>query len=102
MGRTKSENRFAGVQTGFYSRWQHVTGNATISPRAGEIVVLHSVNVNTTTASPVILRDSAVGVIATIAASAVGQTFAYMLPLRGDLIIENPGGSDLTITFSND
>lgn len=104
MGRVKSDNRHLGILSGYERRWQHLTaaGNTTITPRTGEVVVLHTVIVNTTTATAVILRDSAVGVVAILKASIAEGTYTYNLKLKGNLVVENAGGSDLTVTFSND
>lgn len=76
------------------------TATRTITPRTGEPIVLHSVILNTNGAV-VTLRDSAVGVIGVIALDAPEGNLDYFLKIKGNLIIEN-GGSDLTITFSND
>ncbi len=104
MGRIKTDNRHLGILSGYEARWKHFgagdTATYTISPRAGEPVVLHSVVLNTN-GGVVILRDSSNGVIASIAADAPESTLGYFLRLKGNLIVEN-GGSDFTITFSND
>jgi len=102
MARIKSDNRHLGILSGYEARWVHNTGNQTITPRSGEVIVLHNVVVNTTSGTAIILKDSAVGVIASIKASVLEGDFIYNLRLKGNLIIENAGGSDLTITFSND
>lgn len=104
MARIKSDNRHLGILSGYEARWRHsaVAETITITPRAGEPVVLHQIIINTTSASAIIVRDSAVGVVAGIKASIVEQPMAYYLKLKGNLIVENPGGSDLTIVFSND
>lgn len=104
MGRLKSDNRHLGILSGYEKRWKHLgagdTATYTITPRSGEPVVLHSVVLNTNGAL-VTLRDSSVGVIGVIALDAPEGNLDYNLKLKGNLIIEN-GGSDLTVTFSND
>lgn len=103
MGRTKSDNRLLSIAAGFSSRWDHHTGGTkTYTPRTGESVVLHRIIINTTSASAIIIRDSAVGVIATIAASTAAGDISYGITCRGNLVIENPGNSDLTVVFSDD
>lgn len=104
MGRLKSDNRHLGILSGYEARWLHLgagdTATKTVSPRAGEPVVLHRVVLNTNGAL-VTLRDSATGVIGVIALDAPESTLDYGIKLKGNLIVEN-GGSDLTIVFSND
>lgn len=102
MARVKSDNRHLGILSGYERRWAHNVATATYAPRAGEPFVLHKVVINTTSASAILLIDTAVGVIATIKASVLEGTFHYDIKLRGSLRVENPGGSDLTVTFSND
>jgi hypothetical protein len=104
MARIKSDNRHLAIASGYETRWRHsgAAETVTILPRSGEFVVLHRIIVNTTSASTVNVRDSAVGVIGTLKASVAEGTYAYNVRCRGNLIVENPGGSDLTIVFSND
>lgn len=102
MARLKSDNRHLGILSGYEARWMHApSGTVTIAPRAGEPVVLHKVVLNTN-GGALVLRDSAVGVIATIALDAPEGTFWYGLKLKGSLIVENPSGTDATVIFSND
>jgi hypothetical protein len=104
MGRLKSDNRHLGILSGYEARWLHIdagdTAKKTITPRAGEPVVLHRIVLNTN-GQAVTVRDSATGVIASLAGDAPEGTFRYNLKLKGNLIVEN-GGSDLTVVFSND
>lgn len=104
MGRVKTDNRHLGILTGYEARWVHNDGGrtTTITPRAGEPVVLHRIVVNTTSASVIVVRDSINGVIATLKASVAEQPFDYFLKLKGNLIVENSGTSDITIVYSND
>lgn len=103
MGRVKSDNRHLGVLSGYEARWEHNDGGrtSTIRPRAGEVVVLHRIVINTTSATAITVRDSTNGVIAVIKASVAESTLNYNLKLKGNLIVENAGTSDLTIVYSN-
>lgn len=101
MGRIKSDNHHLALLAGYETQWVHSpkAETITITPRSGEPVLLLGVDVNTTSASAVIVRDSAVGVIATLKASIAEGSYLRPMKLRGNLIVENPGGSDLTIRF---
>lgn len=105
MGRVKSDNRHLGILSGYECRWRHsgAAETITIAPRSGEPVVLHRIVIGTTTASAIVVRDSVNGVISTLKASIAEGTYEYNLKLKigSDLIVENPGGSDITIVFSN-
>lgn len=106
MSRVKSDNRLLSILTGHAVRWLHTVGSATINAKSGEPFVLLSVVINSTTASAITLTDTgnatnAARVIANLKASVVEGTYEYNLPLLGSLKIDNPGGSDLTVTFSN-
>lgn len=102
MGRVKSDNRLLGQLTGNYSRFRHsgVAETITIVPASGEFVVLQRIVIGTTTASAVIVRD-ANGVILTLKASISEGTYTFNLLCKGTLTVENPGGSDLLVVFSN-
>lgn len=106
MSRVKSDNDLLGVLTGHYARWVHTKGNITIPPKSGTSFVLVKLIINTTSASDITLTDTgdnnhAATVIADIKASVLERTLEYNLPLFGSLKVDNPGGSDLTIVFSN-
>lgn len=103
MGAVKSDNRHLAALVGYEGRWLHsgAAETKTITPHGTEPIILHRIVVNTTTASAIIVRDSAVGVIATLKASVSEGTYVYAVKLKGNLIVENPGGSDITIVFSN-
>lgn len=103
MSRVKSDNRLLGLLTGNYSRWDHVVNSKTISTKSGEPFVLMTVVVNTTSASAITLYDAGDNnrVIASLKASVIEGDYNYNLPLKGGLKIDNPGGSDLTVVFSN-
>lgn len=104
MGQVKSDNRLLGIETGHYARWIHNDGSrtTTITPRTNEPVVLHRLIVNTTSASAIIVRDSAVGVIATLKASIAEGDINFGVKCKGNLIVEVAGASDVTIVYSND
>lgn len=112
MSRTKSDNKLLGTLTGNYVSWIHNTGNQTsgvpntIAHKTGEPFVLLSVIVNTTSSSAITLIDAgdsthAARVVAVLKASIGEQPMNYNLALIGDLKVDNPGNSDLTITYSN-
>jgi hypothetical protein len=103
MGATQSTNRHAGLLSGYGTRWQHNDGarTSTITPQAGKIVVFHRIIINTTSATAITIRDSVNGVIGVLKASVSEGTYVYSLPIKGNLIVENPGTSDITIVFSN-
>lgn len=101
MARVKTDNRHLGILSGYEQRWAHNTATATYTAHAGEPFVLNKVVVNTSSSSAVVLVDTAVGVIATLKASISEGSYVYHIKLRGNLRVENPGGSDLTVTFSN-
>lgn len=103
MGAVQSSNRSLGILSGFGVRWIHSDGSktTTISPKTGQGVVLHRLIVNTTAASAITIRDSAVGVIGVLKASVAEGTYPYGLPIKGNLIVEVAGASDVTIVFSN-
>lgn len=102
MGRVKSDNRLLGQITGNYNRSRHsgVAETITIAPASGEFVILERILIGTTTASAIIVRD-ANGVLSTLKASIAEGTYNFNLPCKGNLIVENPGGSDILIVFSN-
>lgn len=102
MGRVKTDNRLLGQLTGNYNRYRHsgVAETVTIPPASGEYVVLQRIIIGTTTASAIIVRCSD-GVVLTLKASIAEGTYTFNLPVRGNLIVENPGGSDILIVFSN-
>lgn len=105
MGRLKTDNRHLGTISGYEGRWRH-SGKAetiTIPPRSGENVVLHSITIGTTTASAIVIRDSVDGVMLTLKASIPEGPYPLNVSLKvgRSLIIENPGGSDILIRFSN-
>lgn len=106
MSRVKSDNFLLGVLTGHNTRWIHTVGNVTVNAKSGSPFVLLSVIVNSTTASAITLTDTGdanhgARVIANIKASIAEQPIPFNLALFGSLKVDNPGGSDLTITFSN-
>jgi hypothetical protein len=106
MSRVKSDNALLGVLTGHYARWVHTKGNTTINAKAGTPLVLQRVVINTTAAGDITLTDSGdathgAEVIADIKASVLEGAIEYHLPLRGNLVVTNAGGSDITIVFSN-
>lgn len=102
MGRVKSDNRLLGQVAGNYNRYRHsgAAETVTIAPAAGEFVVLQRIVIGTTTASAIIVR-SAEGVILTLKASIVEGTYHFGILVKGNLIVENPGGSDILIVHSN-
>ncbi len=103
MSRIKSDNHHLGLLSGYETQWIH-SGKAetiTITPRSTEVVLLNGIDVNTTSASAVVVRDSAVGVLATLKASIAEGSYLKGYRVKGNLIVENPGGSDLTIHFHN-
>lgn len=105
MGRLKSDNRHLGTLSGYEGRWIHSTAaTVTIRPRSGENVVLHSIFIGTTSATAIIIRDSVDGVMSTLKASIPEGFYPLNVALKvgRNLVIENPGGSDLLIRFSND
>lgn len=104
MGRLKSDNRHLGILSGYEVRWRNskVAETVTITPRGGEVVVLHGIDVNTTTATAIVVRDSSVGTIGTLKASIAEGPYLGPLKVKGNLVVENPGGSDITIRYSND
>lgn len=103
MGRVKSDNRLLGQLTGNYNRFRHsgAAETITIPPATGEFVVLERIVIGTTSASAIVVRSAVDGVILTLKASISEGTYTFNLPVRGNLIIENPGGSDLLVVFSN-
>lgn len=103
MGRVKSDNRLLGQVAGNYNRYRHsaVAETVTIPPAVGEFVVLERIVIGTTTASAIVVRSSVDGVILSLKASISEGTYTFNLPLKGSLIVENPGGSDLLVVFSN-
>lgn len=102
MGRVKSDNRLLGQIAGNYNRFKHsaVAETVTITPASGEFVVLERILIGTTTASAIVIRDTN-GVILTLKASISEGTYTFNIPVKGNLIVENPGGSDILIVFSN-
>jgi hypothetical protein len=104
MARVKSDNRHLGILSGYETRWRHsaVAETVTITPRAGEPAVLHHIVVGTTSSSAIIVRDSINGVILTLKASISEGTYHCAVRIKGNLIVENPGGSDILIVYSND
>ncbi len=103
MGKIQGDNRHLGILSGFGTEWEHGEPGetVTVTPRSGQIVVLHKIILNTN-GGAVTVRDSAVGVIATIASDAPEGTFDYQLPITGNLIVEVASTSDVTIVHSND
>lgn len=103
MGRVKSDNRLLGQLVGNYNRWRHSAAveTVTIGRATGEYFILEKILIGTTTASAIIVRDSAGGVVLTLKASIAEGTYNFNIPLTGNLIVENPGGSDILIVFSN-
>lgn len=103
MGQVQSDNRHLGLISGYGARWIHNDGSktTTVTPKAGQIVVFHRIVVNTTAASAITIRDSSVGVIAVLKASIAEGSYLYNLPLKGNLVVEVAGASDVTIVFSN-
>lgn len=107
MGRVKSDNRYLGVSSGFDTRWVHSTNTSfTIAKKTGEPFVLVRMIISNTSASAITLTDTgdtnhAARVIANPKASISEGTYTFMLPLDGSLRVDNPGGSDLTIVYSN-
>ena len=114
--RAKSENFWAAAAVGAPNQWVHIdagnTGITTIVPAqqtlsstVGAIkpIILQSVTVNTTGSStPTTISDSARGVIAVQKAAIQEKDYHYNIPLRGNLVINNGGGSDLTIAYLRD
>ncbi len=108
MANVKSENFWAGATAGAYTRWVHIdagsTGRTTITPRAGDRVVLCNVVVNTSGASgATVLSGSINGTIANLKASVQEKDYHYQLPLlvNEKLRIDNASASDLTVMFIN-
>ena len=103
MGAVQSDNRHLGILSGFGSEWEHGEPGETVTivPRTGQIVVLHRIVLNTN-GGLVTVRDSAAGVIGTIALDAPEGPFEYQIPLKGNLIVEVGSTSDVTIVHSND
>lgn len=101
MGKVKSDNNLLALLAGHSARWEHPaqSTNTTYTPRTGQFITLLRVNLNTN-GGAVTLRDSAVGVIGTIASDAPEGTFWYGLPLKGNLIVEC-GAADVTIVYDN-
>lgn len=102
----KSENFFAGIAAGGYTTWVHIdagsTGRMTFkrSTKANAGFILNRMVLNSTGAtSPVVLTDSAVGVIAVIKPGAAEKNFEYNIPLKGNLVVDNPGGADMTVVY---
>lgn len=102
MGRVKSDNRLLGQVAGNYNRYRHSSAaeTVTIAPAAGEFVVLQRIVIGTTTASAITVR-SVEGVLLNLKASISEGTYTFNVPVKGNLIVENPGGSDILIVFSN-
>lgn len=103
---TKSDNFWAAAAAGGTTSWAHVdsgnTGRITIraSTKPNSCLILCNVVVNTAgSGTSSILRDSAVGVIAVIKASVSEKDFHYNITLKGDLIIDNGGGADMTVVY---
>jgi hypothetical protein len=110
MGKVQSDNKLLGTLAGFYSEKVHTDKTYVIQHTKNKPLVLVRVVVNTSSASVVTLRDLGDAedggthgpeVIANLKASVAEGTYHYSLPINGDLEIQNPGGSDLTIVFSN-
>lgn len=103
MARIKSDNRHLAILTGYETRHRHsaVAETVTIAPRSGEFVVLHGILLGSTTASAIVVRD-ADGVKVTLKASVAEGPYPFNIKCKGSLIVENPGGSDILIVFSND
>jgi hypothetical protein len=60
MSKVQSSNRHLGLLSGYGVRWIHNDGGrtSTITPKAGEIVVLHRIIIGTTSATAIIVRDT--------------------------------------------
>lgn len=107
MSEIKSDNRHLSILVGYGVRWWHgVDPQETLAAKTGEPFVLLSVIVNSTTASAITLTDTgnatnAPRVIANLKASIAEGMYEFNLPLLGSLKVDNPGGSDLTITYVN-
>lgn len=104
MSRIKTTNHYQQISVGFDSQWKHIdastTGRTTITPHPGEIVVLIKIIINTVgTTTPLVLSDSAVGMIASLAAAATPGQYPYNLPIKGNLLIDNGGGADITVVY---
>lgn len=102
----KSDNFMAGIGAGAYTSWKHIdAGNTgrTIITRSTKVnagLILCNIVVNTTGAtSSTVVSDSINGVIAVIKASVQEKDFHYNIPLKGNLVIDNPGGQDLTVVY---
>ena len=114
--RAKSENFWSAAAVGAPNQWVHVdTGNTgivtivpaqqTLNTTPGDIkpIILQSVTVNAAGSSAgTIISDSARGVIAVQKASIQEKDYHYNIPLRGNLVVNNSGGSDLTIAYIRD
>ena len=114
--RAKSSNYWDAAQTGALSQWVHIDagniGRTTVTPstlapsvtsKAIKPILLQNVVVNTTGAtSPIVVSDSAVGVIAVLKPSISEKDYHYNIPIKGNLVIDNPGGADLTVVYIRD
>lgn len=110
MSRVKSVIEYQGMQVGADSQWLHIdagnTGITTIKPRdTGSIVILIKVVINKKGSStPLILTDSATGVIASLdPTDATAGQYPYNLPCAqgGNLLINNQGGADITVVYKD-
>lgn len=105
--RVKSENFWAAAAVGAPNQWIHIdsgnTGRTTIVPVPGKPIILQSVTVNSTSSSSgSSFADSGRGMIAVMKASIQEKDYHYNVPLRGNLVIDNPGGADMTIAYIRD
>lgn len=102
----KSDNFLAGITAGAYTSWVHIdagnTGRTTIirSSKANAGLILCQVVVNTTgTTSPIVVSDSARGTIAVIKAGAIESSKDYFIPVKGNILVDNPGAADITVVY---
>ena len=102
MGAVDSTTRSLGILAGVEGQWIHNDGGktTTITPQAGQNVILSKIVLNTK-GGVVTIRDSAIGVIGVISATAVEGGYDYEIPIKGNLIVENPSTCDITIKFIN-
>jgi hypothetical protein len=119
--RTKSNNYWTGAAVGGNVQWIHIdagnTGRTTIVPAnvngtstpgnstSGAIkpLILQTITINNTSSgSGCTFTDSLRGIIANMKAAISEKDYHYYLPLRGSLLIDNPGAADLTITYVRD
>lgn len=102
----KSDNFLGGIAAGAYTTWIHIdagnTGRTTIkrSTKTNAGLILNRVVVNTAGSSTgTTITDSAVGIVGVIKAAVQEKNFEYNIPLKGNLLIDNPGAADLTVVY---